>query len=187
MSPLAVRIETPLGGKSLMAVDEDRDLICFCANYYHVNKSTKSMNKVEIRSRIFIFDPSSLKPVCIKDHECAIACVKYSKAVSGFILLDINSKIGVLNTVTSSFLLEEERRKEEKKAYEMTMLLNNAQYVSEITATNLVSSKKDNKEVEDDEERFVHKPLNPDRLESVISNMEGLPIEALFDRVMSIL
>lgn len=188
MSPLAVRIETPLGGKSLMAVDEDRDLICFCANYYHVNKSAKSNTKVEIRSRIFIFDPSSLKPVSIKDHECAIACVKYSKVVSGFILLDINSRVGVLNTVTSTFLLEEERRKEEKKAYEMAMLLNNAQYVSEITAANSASSKKEKSEIGDDtEELAVHKPINPDRLESVLSNMEGLPVEALFDRVMNIL
>lgn len=180
MTPLALRTRAPIGGKALLAVDDDRKLVCLCQNYYYAN-GPKSEDAYSVRSRIFVFTPSSIKPVYIVDHRCAISGVSYSKKFSGFVLLDIDANVGILNTVTSKFLLEEEERKERQKAYEMSTLLGNAQRVARASAV------KRNIKNTDDDHVYDGKVLNPETFEPILDNMEGLPVETLFDRVMSVL
>ncbi|VEU20776.1 DEKNAAC101755 [Brettanomyces naardenensis] len=180
MNELAVRVHSPIGARSLLAVDNDRDLICFCANYHR--KTGTDAGDYSLHSRIYVFESGSLKPVYIADHSTAISCVRYSKAHSGFILLDIDSKVGILNTVTSKFLLQEEEKKQLDKAYQMSALLNNAQLVAKVS-----KKEKETTEDIDDDQIFNRKVLNPDVFEPILENMEGLPVEALFDRIMTLL
>ncbi|QPG75886.1 hypothetical protein FOA43_003272 [Brettanomyces nanus] len=186
INQLCVRVHSPIGGKSLLAVDDDRNLVCFCVNYYSHSDQTQESSSLTypLRSRIFVFEPSKLKPVYIADHSSPISCVKYSKGHSGFVLLDIDAKVGILNAVTSKFLFEEEEKKQLDKAYEMNTLLSNAQIVAKVAKE---SANKSVSTIEDDEELFTRRTLNPDSLEPVLENMEGLSVEALFDRVMNLL
>lgn len=170
---LCVRVNTTLGGKSLLAIDTDRDLLCLCVNYY-----THKDNKYPLHSRIFVLQPDSIKPLYICDHAAAISGVKYSRGHSGFVLLDSDYRIGVLNTVTSKFLLQEEEKKQLDKSHEMNTLLNNAQMVAK-TAKAKASA--------DGEEQYSRSVLNATTFESLVTNMDGLPVEALFDRVMNLL
>ncbi|ODV86951.1 hypothetical protein CANARDRAFT_21931 [[Candida] arabinofermentans NRRL YB-2248] len=171
---LAVKVNTPQGGKNLMCVDDERNLICFAAIYY--------TNTYDLKTRVFIFSPTELQPVFIADHDAAITSVRYSTAHSSFILIDTDAKIGILSSVAgdNKFIEDDE---ELDKAFEMSTLLSNAKQISSIKRAGDDGAD----EMETDGDELTHKLLNASLFEPVLENLEGLPIEALFDRVMRII
>ncbi|KAG7747357.1 hypothetical protein KL911_003130 [Ogataea haglerorum] len=159
---LAVKVHTQPGSRNLLAVDETRGVFCFCVNYY-----TKSYN---LRSRIFVFEPSKLQPLYVSDHDTGISSVRFAPGMSSFVIVDTDSRIGTLGAGVSTM----QEQKELDRAYELSALLNNAKQMASIRKT----------ESEAENERKV---LNSQIFEPILDNLEGLPLEALFDRVMKII
>ncbi|KAG7892086.1 hypothetical protein KL935_003652 [Ogataea polymorpha] len=159
---LAVKVHTQPGSRNLLAVDQNRGVFCFCVNYY-----TKTYT---LRSRIFVFEPEKLQPLYVSDHDTGISSVRFASGISSFVIVDTDSRIGVLGAGVSS--LQEQR--ELDRAYELSTLLNNAKQMASIRKT-------------DSEAESERKVLNSQIFEPILDNLEGLPLEALFDRVMKII
>ncbi|KAH3670548.1 hypothetical protein OGAPHI_001063 [Ogataea philodendri] len=161
-SELAVKVNTLVGGKNQIAIDHERGLVCYCVNYY-----SKSF---QLRSRIFVFEPAKLQPVYVSEHDTGISSVRYSSGTGSFVLVDIDAQIGVLGAGAGVF----DEQSHLDRAFELTTLLTNAKQMVSIRET---SSDVDGET----------RPLNAQAFEPVLENLEGLPVEVLFDRVMKII
>lgn len=193
---LSIKVNMVQGGKNLLAIDKDRNLICCCINYYH-------SKTFDLRSRIFIFKPDSLTPIFIEDYDKGISSIKYSSVHSSFIFIDTEAKIGTIMSLSSTSKSAIDLNNDDvlfDKEFEFNTLLSNAKQMATLRRENAKSDSGDDSATDsyttgpntdldddDDEATLTHRLLNANLFDAVLENTDGLPVEALFERVMLIL
>lgn len=159
---LVAQVNTTIGGKNLISIDRSNQLICLGVNYY-----SKDNSDLNIKSKIFIFKPDQLKPVSVLDHNKGISSIRYFN--SSFIFVDLNSTIGYI----SSSKLKLDKLDES--------LLKIDEPIKPRTQPQSQSAP-----VKIDDSSQVVKAIDVNTFQPVFDNIEGIQIDALFDRIVKI-
>ena len=89
LTSLVAKVNTTIGAKNLIAIDPIKRLICLALNYY-----SEENNTLSIKSKILIFKPNQLKPICVQLHEQGVSSIRYFN--SSFVFVDLDCRVGTI-------------------------------------------------------------------------------------------
>lgn len=153
------------GSSNLVAVDQARELVAVAANYYSEN---------HIHCKIVLLRLNSLEPVHSIVHKQAVAAVRATS--SGFVFVDVDSRIGVLAPSARSIAEVDDL------ATQMHAMLLGAQAAANLLYSRTITE--GGAKEEDTEKWNSHRLLDVAQLLPVFQNVDGVPMDALFERLV---
>lgn len=181
LNDLVAKVNTTNGGKNLIAIDQINKLIILAVNYYNIDKQ----NINNINSKILIFKPNQLKPIKVLNYNQGISSIK--KFNTNFIFIDYDSRIGFINSPSSSQTIEEDNLIDEMnnmliKAQANTNTINN----TSISVNNGKQNQTSTNDEDLDESLQFNKLIDVNSFQPVFENLEGIQINTLFDRIIKV-
>lgn len=182
-TPFVAKVNTTLGGKNLIAIDRVNELICLAVNYYKDNGSQLSVN-----SKIFVFKPNQLAPVFTIKHDQGISSIRQFRSL--FIFVDLDSRIGVVSRNEAG---DQSITEQENLTDDMNKMLLNAQAAADIVNNrNVTSANVSQKAVTSNgnsngDELQFQKVIDVNTFQSAFTNMDGVQIDTLFERIIKII
>ncbi|KAF6066417.1 hypothetical protein FOB64_004681 [Candida albicans] len=161
---LVAKVNTTIGAKNLIAIDPIKRLICLALNYY-----SEENNTLSIKSKILIFKPNQLKPICVQLHEQGVSSIRYFN--SSFVFVDLDCRVGTIYSneeITETIELG------------LTQEINNMLIAAQATA--------DEGEMDiDNSMAYAAKVVDLHTFQPIFQNIEGVQVESLFERIVNVL
>lgn len=167
----------------MIAIDRVNELICLAVNYYKDNGSQLSVN-----SKIFVFKPNQLAPVFTIKHDQGISSIRQFRSL--FIFVDLDSRIGVVSRNEAG---DQSITEQENLTDDMNKMLLNAQAAADIVNNrNVTSANVSQKAVTSNgnsngDELQFQKVIDVNTFQSAFTNMDGVQIDTLFERIIKII
>lgn len=154
------------GAANLVAVDASRDLVAVAVNY---------VVDAAVHAKIVLLHPTSLVPVHTALHTQAVSAVRATP--SGFVFVDTDSRIGVVAPAAKK------APESADWAQQMHAILLSAQAAASVLYARAVE---DNtvRDTLDVEKWQAHRTVDVALLLSVFQNLDGVGMDALFERVV---
>ena len=182
LTSLVAKVNTTIGAKNLIAIDPIKRLICLALNYY-----SEENNTLSIKSKILIFKPNQLKPICVQLHDQGVSSIRYFN--SSFVFVDLDCRVGTIYSneeITETIELG------------LTQEINNMLIAAQATADVIndrnvkttVGHQNGNKEGEmdiDNSMAYAAKVVDLHTFQPIFQNIEGVQVESLFERIVNVL
>lgn len=163
------------GMGNLVAVDEARQLIAVAYNEYVDAEEGK------VLGTILIFKMDSLKPVSKTVHKNTIASVV--STASGFLFINTKSEVGIVAQEDKRGLSQ---NSDDDLSQQMSNMLINAQAAANVLFAKTVNRSALNQDFEDATKFASQKTLDPAFLLSIFSNVDGVSLDSLFEKVVRV-
>ncbi|CAN3356412.1 NET1-associated nuclear protein 1 [Diutina catenulata] len=174
---LVARVNTQVGGRNMMAVDPVNGLVCIALNYYVTEP------EFAVHSKLVVFDPTRLEPVCVREVPVGIAAVRYSQGQ--FIYIDIDSRIGVLTRDA------DQGSHAKSLADDMAQMVLSAQVTADIIASRVtgpaVTRGGDAAPEPADGGLQAPKPVELATIQPIFEHAHGVGLETLFERIVKVI
>lgn len=164
------------GMGNLVAVDTSKQLIAVAYNELSEEDETKA------QSTISIFEPNSLVPLSKTSYNKAIASVVATS--SGFLFLNTDSEVGILAPEDRS--TQSSQNGENNIHEQMNKMLISAQAAANILFAKNVKRNTQDEEISDTSKLTLQKTIDSALLLSIFSNVEGVGLDSLFEKVVRV-
>lgn len=158
---------------NLVAVDSTKGLVAVATNQFYTEP------ELSLRGRILIFRPDSIAPVHVSEHSLAIASLLSTP--SGFMFVDTDSRIGI---VAPEIRLALSGESPEDLTTQMSKMLVSAQATANVLFAR-AADENTLSDISDEADRWTsHKAVDVAALQPIFSNIEGVSLDSLFERVV---
>lgn len=164
------------GMGNLVAVDSAKQLIAVAYNELTLE------GEANARCSISIFEPSSFKPLSRTTLDKAIASVVATNA--GFLFINTDSEVGILSPEDRSN--QSSQNEENDISEQMNKMLINAQAAANMLFAKTVKRNAQVDELADTRKLTLQKTIDPAFLLSIFSNVEGVSLDSLFEKVVRV-
>lgn len=168
---LSARVSN-VGVGNLVAVDTSRELVAVATNHFTTDSDVK------LQGKLMVFKPSSLEPVYTSSYPLAIASV--SVASSGFVVIDTESRVGVLAPQMKSNLADTE-----DLVSQMEKVLVSAQAAANVLHARSAEQNAQKQASEQSTDKWTsHKLIDTAVLQPIFNNVEGVSMDTLFEKIV---
>lgn len=164
------------GMGNLVAVDTAKQLIAVAYNECSIDGDFK------VKSTVSIFEPNSLKPLYRTSYDKAIASIVATS--SGFLFLNTDSEVGILAPEDRSN--QTSQNEESNISEQMNKMLISAQAAANVLFAKTVKRNTQDEELADTSKLTLQKTIDPAFLLSIFSNVEGVGLDSLFEKVVRV-
>lgn len=160
------------GVGNLVAVDTSRLLIAVATNEY-------SRKTGKLTGKLLVFSPENLQPVYSGVYPQAISSVSVTSA--GFVVVDSESRVGVLAPQTKSNLADSD----DDLVAQMEKVLVSAQAAANVLHARTAEQKAQKVANGESAEKWTsHKLIDTAVLQPIFTNVDGVSIDTLFERIV---
>lgn len=160
------------GVGNLVAVDTSRQLIAVATNEY--DRTSRKLS-----GKLLVFSPENLQPVYSGVYPQAISSVSVTS--SGFVVVDSESRVGVLAPQTKSNLADSD----DDLVAQMEKVLVSAQAAANVLHARTAEQKAQKLANGESAEKWTsHKLIDTAVLQPIFTNVDGVSIDTLFERIV---